>query len=77
METAKIFTNGRSQAFRLPKECRFKRTDVYVKKIDGIVMLIPKEDLWRIFVSSLDKFSDDFFIPERNQGTLEKRETIE
>lgn len=32
MNTAKIFENGRSQAVRLPKEYRFKDSDVYIKK---------------------------------------------
>jgi len=32
METAKIFTNGRSQAVRLPKAFRFNGNEVYIKK---------------------------------------------
>ena len=31
MQTAKLFTNGRSQAVRLPKEFRFTGDDVYIK----------------------------------------------
>ena len=77
METAKIFYNGRSQAVRLPKEFRFSQKEVYVKKIDGIVMLIPKGNPWKILVSSLDKFSGDFFSHERDQGKIEKREILE
>lgn len=77
METAKIFLNGRSQAVRLPKEFRFNQKEVYVKKIDGIVMLIPKGDPWKILVSSLDKFSEDFFSHEREQDEIDKRETLE
>jgi len=30
MQTAKIFTNGRSQAVRLPKEYRFSGEEVYI-----------------------------------------------
>ena len=33
MMTAKIFENGRSQAVRLPKECRFASDEVYVNRI--------------------------------------------
>ena len=33
MQTAKLFTNGRSQAVRLPKESRFSGNDVFTKKI--------------------------------------------
>lgn len=48
MQTAKIFTNGRSQAIRLPKEFRFSDDDVYINKIGEIVVLIPKDDPWSI-----------------------------
>jgi antitoxin VapB len=40
METAKLFTNGRSQAVRLPKAFRFEGSEVYIKKVDGGVLLI-------------------------------------
>ncbi|MFC1582197.1 antitoxin [Planctomycetota bacterium] len=76
METAKLFINGRSQAVRLPKQCRFKGKDVYVKKVDGIVMLIPKEGSWDSFAASLDKFSDDFFEEGREQDKPELREEL-
>jgi antitoxin VapB len=77
MHTAKLFKNGRSQAVRLPKEYALPGDEVYVKKIDGIVILIPKNgDPWRSFVESLDKFSDDFMDFERDQGTFERREAL-
>jgi antitoxin VapB len=40
--TAKIFTSGRSQAVRLPKEFRFKGSEVYIKKEKGKVILSEK-----------------------------------
>jgi len=76
METAKIFLNGRSQAVRLPREFRFNQKEVYIKKIDGIVMLIPKGNRWKFLVSSLDNFSEDFFSHGRDQGAIEQRETL-
>ena len=33
MDTAKLFTNGGSQAVRLPKEYRFEGTEVFVIKV--------------------------------------------
>ena len=60
MQTAKIFVNGRSQAVRLPKDCRFAGNDVFVKKIGKMVVLIPKDDPWASLVNSLDQFTDDF-----------------
>ena len=42
METAKIFTKGRSQAVRIPKAFRFEGDDVHIKKTADEVLLIPK-----------------------------------
>jgi len=41
-ETAKVFTSGRSQAIRLPKEFRFSGSEVYIKKEKGKVILSEK-----------------------------------
>ena len=62
MKTARLFKNGRSQAVRLPKDCRFPGTDVYVKKFQGLVILFSKDDPWASLVNSLDHFSDDFMM---------------
>ena len=75
MQTAKLFTNGRSQAVRLPKEYRFEGDDVYIKSYQGVVMLLPKNSSWASLVDSLDQFTDDF-MEERNQPTDQDREAI-
>jgi antitoxin VapB len=74
MKTARLFTNGRSQAVRLPKECRFAGTEkeVYVHKVEGIVILISKRDPWKPLLQSLPRFTDDF-LPERNQPRRQER----
>ena len=74
MNTAKVFLNGRSQAVRLPKDFRFdtKEKEVYINKIDNIIMLIPKNNPWINMMNSLDKFTDDF-MEERNQPKNQKR----
>ena len=54
MQTAKIFTNGRSQAVRLPKDFRFSGNDVFIKKI-GMLNLLIKEVSF-IFISINPKF---------------------
>jgi antitoxin VapB len=77
MDTAKLFKNGRSQAVRLPKEYALPGDEVYVKRINGVVMLLAKaEDPWGPFVDSLDKFSEDFLRGPRDQGAFERRESI-
>jgi antitoxin VapB len=75
VDTAKLFKNGQSQAVRLPKQYAFHGTEVFVKRIGGVVMLIPKNsDPWKPFVDSLDKFSEDFMSSRPAQGTAEARE---
>ena len=63
--TAKLFQNGRSQAVRLPKEFRFKGSEVKIRKKGNQVILEPieKEDwpkgFWDIFTPD-----PDFPLPE-------------
>lgn len=76
MMTAKIFENGRSQAVRLPKECRFEEDEVLVKKIGKIVMLMPKSDDWSTFEKAIDMFSDDFMANGRTADNLQEREDL-
>ena len=73
MDIAKIFKNGRSQAVRLPKKFRFEGSDVYVKKFEDIVLLIPKDSNWNTLEKSLNYFSDDF-LKERNQPQIQDRD---
>lgn len=61
MEVAKIFENGRSQAVRLPKQFRFSGEEVFVQKLGGAVLLVPKEAAWQTFLNGLNSFTDDFF----------------
>jgi antitoxin VapB len=75
MQTAKIFINGRSQAVRLPKDCRFAGNDVFIKKIGKMVVLIPKDDPWASLVNSLDQFTEDF-MNERDQPNQNSRESF-
>ncbi len=73
--TAKLFKNGRSQAVRLPKEFRFNGDEVYIKKIDDFVVLIPKKDKWSMakkILMELEDFSDEFM--ENRENLTQKRE---
>lgn len=66
---AKLFQNGRSQAVRLPKEFRFDGDEVYIKKIDDLVILIPKKDKWNIAKKALmeiEDFSNEFMKNREN-----------
>jgi len=76
MTTAKLFKNGQSQAVRLPKEFRFDNLkEVFIKKINGMVVLIPKSDksVWGKMYDNLDAFSNDF-METRVQPTQERED---
>ena len=72
MNTAKVFRTGRSQAIRLPKEFRFKESEVVINRIGDLVVLFPRKKGWDILAKSLGAFSDDF-MAERNQPRKAER----
>lgn len=79
MLTAKLFTNGSSQAVRLPKEFRFAGSEVYTQKIGDTVILVPKEKAWETFMEGINGFTDDYFAVMENRRAEEVssvRETI-
>ena len=78
MLTAKLFTNGKSQAVRLPKELRFAGNEVGVTRIGEMVVLYPKERAWEIFAAS-EPVTDDFcesIIKARQTDTQPQREGL-
>ena len=75
METAKIFKNGRSQAVRLPKSCRLEGQEVYVKKINNLLILVPKDSAWKVLESGVDYFSPDY-LKQRDQPSVQERKEI-
>jgi len=66
VSTAKIFTNGASQAVRLPKEFRFDEDEVCIKRIGAAVLLFPKSAAWKLMADAMGKADEDF-MPNRNQ----------
>lgn len=48
LSTAKVFTTGRSQAVRLPKEFRFNTREVTIERQGNALVLRPKldKDAW-------------------------------
>ena len=76
MMTAKVFKNGRSQAIRLPKECRISSDEVMVNKIGDIVILLPKQNKWDSFMKAVDMFSDDFMADGRARDKVQENEVI-
>lgn len=74
MRTARLFSNGRSQAVRLPKEFRFEGDEVYIKRVGNAVVLLPRRDSWQGLYESLELFSEDF-MENREQPAREERES--
>jgi antitoxin VapB len=66
MNTAKVFTTGRSQAVRLPKEFRFNEAEVGINKIGDLVVLFPRKRGWDVLAGSLEAFTEDF-MKDRDQ----------
>ena len=72
METAKIFTNGGSQAVRLPRSCRFQEEEVLVNRIGNVVLLMPPDDPWSTMLEGLNQFTKDFLAGEIEDLPLEE-----
>ena len=75
MDKARLFTNGGSQAVRLPKEYRFEGTEVFIKKVGRAIVLIPYHEPWQLLIDSLDEFPDDF-METRDQPGEQEREAL-
>ena len=82
MQTAKIFTTGRSQAVRLPLEYRFDEKVVYIRRdpATGDVILSRRPESWDSFFA-LDENAAvpaDFMTEaDRNQGEHASRDPFD
>jgi antitoxin VapB len=61
---AKLFTHGRSQAVRLPKEFRFNGKEVRISKIGDRVILEPIGEIGPMPWDQIDRLGDLPFMPE-------------
>ena len=52
MNTAKLFTTGRSQAVRLPKACRMEATEVRISHDGNKIILKPLDATWDSLIRS-------------------------
>ena len=73
METAKLFSSGRSQAVRLPKAYRFEGTEVVVKRFGNGVLLLPAAAPWLVMFQALEEFEPGFTL-EREQPAAQERD---
>lgn len=69
--TAKLFTYGRGQVVRLPKEFRFEGKEVRISKIGDRVILEPVGELRPMPWDQIDRLGDRPFMPEgRDQPAM-------
>ena len=58
---AKLFTNGRSQAVRIPKAYQFDGVDqVLIRKEGGALILLPVRKTWESYADEAPAVGDDF-----------------
>lgn len=77
MDSAKLFSNGRSQAVRLPKEYRFGGKEVRVRRYGLGILLEPMQvDVERWF-EALDRFDEPFMPEGRKQPTTPTRDSFD
>ena len=76
MATAKLFKTGRSQAVRLPKECRFDTDEVCAVRIGEVLVLYPPGKAWDLFERGLRNFTDDFMAERSQPGKTDQRKSL-
>ncbi len=76
MNTAKLFINGRSQAVRLPKEYRFEEDEVFITKVDDMVILYPRRKGWDLLARGIERFTEDFMAERGQPAKADERETL-
>jgi antitoxin VapB len=76
MDTAKIFTTGRSQAVRLPKEFRFHSREVCIKRIGSAVVLYDPNDRLQMFLGSQGQVTADYMTNRRQPKAAERRRRL-
>jgi len=74
-QRAKIFTNGGSQAVRLPKTCRFPdgQREVLVRRIGRRVILEPADEWSAEFIDALGQWKEDIERP-RSKPIAKKKD---
>ncbi len=80
-QTAKIFTNGRSQAVRLPAAYRFDTKEVFIRQDaeTGDVILSRRPATWVGFFAALEGVDvpADFLTAKERSQTMQNRDPFE
>ena len=76
MQTAKVFTSGRSQAVRIPKEFRFDSEEVFINRVGDAVILTPIGKAKDVYRKGVSGFSADFLADGRPEQIPTTRESL-
>jgi len=78
-QKAKVFTNGRSQAVRLPAAFRFDTKEVFIDRnpLTGDVILSRKPASWSEVFAALDRAGvPEDLLADRDRSLPQERETV-
>lgn len=74
---AKLFMHGRSQAVRLPKEFRFRGTEVYVRRQgDDVVLSSRPRASMQSLLNALDAFEPGLRLEREQAASHDERAPI-
>ncbi len=80
-QVAKLFTNGRSQAVRLPAAYRFEGKEVFIRKDakTGDVILSGKPSTWDTFFALVEESDvpDEFLEEKERAQAIQERDPFE
>ena len=76
MDTAKLFSSGRSQAVRLPKQYRFEGDSVLIKRVGRAVVLLPSSATWDSLQDALGMFEPGVRLERQQPARPERRRAL-
>lgn len=76
MDTAKLFSSGRSQAVRLPKQYRFEGDSVLIKRVGRAVVLLPRAATWDSLREALEMFEPGVKLVRDQPARAERRRAL-
>ena len=74
MEVVKVFSDGENQFVPVPKDFKFKSSEVLIKPVGDVLILIPRQRDMAGMMETLGLFTDDFFSEGRQDLPPQKRD---
>lgn len=75
-DTGKLFSSGRCQAVRLPKQYRFEGDSVLIKRVGRAVVLLPRSATWDCLGEALERFEPGLRLVRRQPVRAERRSAL-